>query len=465
MMPVERERADTTPASAALSGARRLLRYVARTFVEYHSHAPFRIQMIAWLGAVALVGYHFIWTYLFPQPYENLPLRLVGAGFCLALALAADWPQWAKKYYYPFTYILLVFNLPFFFTFMLLMNGLNEVWLMSTLAGLLITALLFDTVNMVLATIVGIALALVAFLIVGDVSTITWDRLQSVPILIFTLATIRVLLNFNDSFVEREKMRAARTLAGHIAHEMRTPLLGIQLDAGKARQYLPALADAVAYAKANGWQGGGLRGNQVDQLGKSMERIGEHAGSAGMIVDMLLFNARHDYVDAQGFVRISMKDAVTKAISRFHFRPGEQARLQAGGLTDFTFLGSEIMMVHVIFNLLRNALKAIEPNPDGAVHIRTVIEGTSGRIEVSDNGKGIPPQILNELFVSFRSDSALGTGSGLGLSYCKLAAESFGGRISARSEPGKGATFILEVPILAEPAAASEPVPGIGKLA
>lgn len=467
MIPSERHSGTEPHVPGVLAALHRLLRQVARTFVEYHSHAPFRIQVIAWLGAIALVGYHFIWTYVFPQPYENLPLRLAGAGLCLALALAADWPQWARKYYYPYTYVLLVFNLPFFFTFMLLMNGLNEAWLMSTMAGLLIAALLFDTVNLVIATIIGMVLAVLAFMLVGDTSVISWERMQSVPILIFTLCTIRVLLNFNDSFVEREKMRAARTLAGHIAHEMRTPLLGIQLDASKARQQLPVLADALAWATAHGWKGAGLRGNQVELLGKSMDRIGEHAGSAGMIVDMLLFNARHDYVSALGFGRVSVKAALDKAIGRFHFRPGEQARLQLDGVADFPFVGSEIMMVHVVFNLLRNALKAIEPNADGRVRIWTARDGSWGKICFSDNGKGIPPQLLNDLFVSFRSDSALGTGSGLGLSYCKLAVESFGGSISARSELGKGATFIVQVPLLADaqPGPESATVPDVGKVA
>ncbi len=441
------------PILAPLRWLTSTFRHLTTAFVAYHAHAPFRIRAIAWLGAVSLPLYYFVWVYVFPQPYENMPLRLAGSALCVGLALSPRWPRSLQRFYYPYVYAVLVLVLPTFFTFMLLMNQMSVAWQMSVIVALLFAALLFDTLNTVIAVFLGVGLGILAFVIVHPGAAPTWTQLENVPVLLFTLAAIRILLSFNDRFVAEEKMRAARTLAGHIAHEMRTPLLGIQLDASKARLYMPSLVDALRYARAHGWQGPVLRPAQMDLLGQSMDRIREHATSAGLIVDMLLFNARHDTIDRKGMRPIAIGRVLTTAVERYHFRPGERDKVVVTIAHDFSVLGSEVMLIHVFFNLLKNSLRAVEPYPDGRVDVR--VDGAGGQagrmgsIIIRDTGAGISAELLPDLFTAFRTTSEAGTGSGLGLAFCKLAVESSGGSIFARSPAGQGASFVMTLPMVA----------------
>jgi signal transduction histidine kinase len=71
-------------------------------------------------------------------------------------------------------------------------------------------------------------------------------------------------------------------------------------------------------------------------------------------------------------------------------------------------------------------------------------------VKVADAGEGIDPGLLPTLFDRFtRADAARGRdtgGAGLGLAICRAIVEAHGGRISAASAPGEGATFTVELP-------------------
>ncbi len=77
------------------------------------------------------------------------------------------------------------------------------------------------------------------------------------------------------------------------------------------------------------------------------------------------------------------------------------------------------------------------------------------RIEVRDNGPGIPPEDLPHIFERFyrvQKDRARQTGgSGLGLAICQLIASAHGGTVEAESKPGKGSTFRVNLPLNANP--------------
>jgi signal transduction histidine kinase/CheY-like chemotaxis protein len=116
----------------------------------------------------------------------------------------------------------------------------------------------------------------------------------------------------------------------------------------------------------------------------------------------------------------------------------------------------------VLYNYVANAVKFTPP--EGRVTIRLTAEGADGlRIEVEDTGIGIAPEDIGRLFVEFQQlDSGPGKrqqGTGLGLALTRRIVEAQGGRVGVRSTPGEGSVFFAVLPRLAEPAAASAPVP------
>jgi signal transduction histidine kinase len=101
---------------------------------------------------------------------------------------------------------------------------------------------------------------------------------------------------------------------------------------------------------------------------------------------------------------------------------------------------------HILMNLLSNALKY---SPAGApVGIRLAADANLLRISVEDRGIGIPPGDQARLFEEFFRASNVGNvrGTGVGLSIARECARLHGGRLSFQSVPGRGTTFIVEIP-------------------
>ena len=136
---------------------------------------------------------------------------------------------------------------------------------------------------------------------------------------------------------------------------------------------------------------------------------------------------------------------------------------------DLVVLGDKQRLQQVILNLVKNALEALEgagevritaarlrvagdSAPSGSgVHFhvlgRCKSQGEVVDIEIRDNGTGIPPDILPRIFDPFFTTKDVGKGSGLGLFVVFEIVEEHGGCIAVESEPGKGTTFLLRLPL------------------
>lgn len=105
-------------------------------------------------------------------------------------------------------------------------------------------------------------------------------------------------------------------------------------------------------------------------------------------------------------------------------------------------------MGQVFMNLLVNAEQAmLEANERGNLKIKTEKVGDIIRITITDDGPGISPDDMKNLFSPFFTTKEVGKGTGLGLSICRGIITDHDGKIYAESELGKGASFIIELPI------------------
>jgi signal transduction histidine kinase len=97
-------------------------------------------------------------------------------------------------------------------------------------------------------------------------------------------------------------------------------------------------------------------------------------------------------------------------------------------------------------NLILNAIQAIEA--DGIITITTEVKNNYIRIEISDNGVGIPPDDIKNIFNPFFTTREIGSGVGLGLSIAYRIIESHNGNIDVQSELEHGTTFTIRLPII-----------------
>jgi two-component system CAI-1 autoinducer sensor kinase/phosphatase CqsS len=411
----------------------RLVRDCARRYVEYHAHAESKIRAAALIGVLSFPTFYFVWAHMLPQPFESISLRAIGTGLCLLLALGSYWPARLRRYLVPFSYVTFLYCLPLFFTLMLLFNGSSATWQMSTLAALIYVVLLYDLINAIVVLVIGSAAAVAAYLLMSNGSPIPVGYWTTLPILVFALAGFFGLA-YGDNLIAREKLKAAASLASQVAHECRTPLTGIRFEADGCERVLAKLPPS----------------RERDRLAASYRRVLQHITSANSVIDLLLSNVAQHHRGAPPAELHRMSTIVEMAIERYHFKAHQRELIRIDAMEDFAFRGSDVLMTHVLFNLMKNGLRAIEARggDNNALSISLKRGSETNRLIVSDTGEGIPPDILNYVFMPFVSAQRPGVGTGLGLSFCRMIIEGCGGTISCQSELGAGAAFFIELPLV-----------------
>ena len=110
-------------------------------------------------------------------------------------------------------------------------------------------------------------------------------------------------------------------------------------------------------------------------------------------------------------------------------------------------VADEDQLHQVFLNLLINAHQALETvEPPRRLWLRTTAANGSVRVEVADNGPGVPAALRDRILEPFFTTKPVGSGTGLGLSVCHSILAAHGGSISVDDRPGGGARFIVTLP-------------------
>jgi len=117
---------------------------------------------------------------------------------------------------------------------------------------------------------------------------------------------------------------------------------------------------------------------------------------------------------------------------------------QAGELGEIS--GDAAQLEIALLSLITNAIDAM-PN-GGSLRVRGSIVAGMVHLEISDTGHGIPPDLMPRLFDPWVTTKPEGRGTGLGLGIVREVIHTHGGRVTARSAPGAGATFVIELPLV-----------------
>ncbi len=263
------------------------------------------------------------------------------------------------------------------------------------------------------------------------------------------VAVLGISLDITDQkkaeILEKEKAIAEKnaevmqTLAGSIAHELRTPLSVVSINLDRLQL-----------------QRGKLDFKDQEEAAASFDKYFHDTKGAlketAQMIDMLLVKIKSvasETVDTSHFTPCSMFASIQDLLERYPFKPSEQNIViwQPNKEQDFTYQGDIILTRHVLYNLIKNALRALKEGDGGNITIRlNQHEKQVNQLIFRDTGPGIPAEFLPKIFNKFESSNPITSGSGLGLVFCQIVMQGYGGDITCRSELGKYTEFILHFP-------------------
>jgi two-component system, CAI-1 autoinducer sensor kinase/phosphatase CqsS len=238
-------------------------------------------------------------------------------------------------------------------------------------------------------------------------------------------------------------------IAAAVAHEMRTPLATIRIQAMSIAKYWPILFEGYQLAVKHGLCEKRIHTRHLHILSDLSNSITREVDRSNMVIDMMLASTSIEQPGILVFERYSIRNCAEEAMGRYPFNDAARAKLSVAITEDFYFHGSDTLLVCVLFNLLKNALHALKTSDGGEIRISTAKAGQFNRLVVTDTGPGIPADLLSHIFDTFYTTKRINEGSGLGLAFCKRVMTAFGGRISCDSSVGEYTSFILEFPAIA----------------
>jgi polar amino acid transport system substrate-binding protein len=259
--------------------------------------------------------------------------------------------------------------------------------------------------------------------------------------------------------IQSEKMLSVGGLAAGMAHEINNPLAGIMQNMQVLRnRYLDVTPKNKQIAEESNTHMEGIKA-YTEQRGllKTMDHIMESASRAARIVEnMLSFSRKSEFEFKLHNLSDIMENALELATKNYSlqkkqdFRQIEIVREYEDGLPQISCEGTKIQQV--LFNLLTNGAEAMteemSANDSPRLILRLRREQEMACIEVEDNGPGMPEHVRKRVFEPFYSTKGVGQGTGLGLSISYfIVVDHHQGKMEVESTPGKGATFIIRLPI------------------
>ncbi|MGA2028203.1 MAG: ATP-binding protein [Syntrophobacteraceae bacterium] len=231
--------------------------------------------------------------------------------------------------------------------------------------------------------------------------------------------------------LQSSKMAALGKLAAGIAHEVNNPLAIIKEKVG----WISDLLSEEEIAKSENFV----------EFEDAVRKIDYHVDRARKVTHRLLgFARRMEPIREQVDLNRLISETLAFLENEAHYRSIEIKTEFSDDLP--TTVSDTSQLQQVFLNILNNAIDAV--GKSGEITIKTGFTASERELyaSISDNGPGIPKELMSKIFDPFFSTKEYGMGTGLGLSISYSIIEKLGGRINVLSDAGKGATFTIYLP-------------------
>jgi len=234
-----------------------------------------------------------------------------------------------------------------------------------------------------------------------------------------------------EQLVQAGKLATLGELTTGVAHELNNPLNNIGL-------YVGNVIDRIRLGE-----------DDTEPVVRDLEKAMEQVRKATEIISHLRTFGRAARVKIE---KVDVDDVIERSL----LLDQEQLRLRGIEVElelcpdELLVVANPIQLEQVFINLLTNARDALADSKHKTIRIASSRDEERIRITFSDTGPGIPRELQQRIFDPFFTTKEVGTGTGLGLSITYSNLKEYGGGISVASRPGKGATFLVELPFADE---------------
>ncbi|EAS65891.1 hybrid sensor histidine kinase/response regulator [Photobacterium angustum] len=386
--------------------------------------------IIGYLGSIGFPLYFFVWHYLFPQPYENFLLRLFCGTLFIPFILKDHLPYWFLRYKAIHFIATITIGLPFFFSYMLIMNDWSIPWIMSFMAALFLSILLiYDAYIISAISIIGITLgALFSY----GFHPINSDNFHWGYIAVISFSYVTgIASHYRNHIHYEDQLLFARSFSAGIAHEMRNPFSSLYSSMELMLDILRQKSDNKE-SNVNGLES--IIRNNMTVINNSNETI-----------NLLLSSINEHAISKSTFQEYSIVNIIKSSVESFGYQSSKDRNLVSVNFNkDTNYFGSDILFRYVIFNIMKNAFYYKEKN-NFNININVDINTNNNVIKIRDTGIGIPKNNLDAIFDDFFTHGKKNS-SGLGLPFCKKVITAFGGVISCQSKLGEWTEFTILLP-------------------
>jgi signal transduction histidine kinase len=244
-----------------------------------------------------------------------------------------------------------------------------------------------------------------------------------------------------NQLMQSEKMSALGQLVAGVAHELNNPIGFVHANLLLLDEFM----DKLVAAQAQGRDTGKLEESIHSLLSRSREgteRVKE------IVQDLRTFS-RMDQAELQV---ANLHEELDRTLALMQPRLKNKIKVERhyGDVPSVRCYPGQLNQVFL--NLLMNACDVLDPLDGGTITITTERSELGVRVQIKDDGPGIPPDVQSRIFDPFFTTKDVGKGTGLGLSLSHGIIERHGGRFLVYSEPGDGAAFVIDLPLDAAPA-------------
>ena len=276
---------------------------------------------------------------------------------------------------------------------------------------------------------------------------------------------LRQLKESESQLIQTEKMSSLGQMVAGIAHEINTPLAYVKNSLGSVAGKLPEVKKLVVetnkllklmedgnpdperlHAKYTSVNDLIHRFAEQQALAELGQLASDGLYGIEQISEIVLNLKNFSRLDRSKVTSFNLNEGLESAlILAKHELKHLSVKKHFGDIPAITCSPSQLNQVFL--NLINNAAQAIESGA-GEITITTRAEDADHiAVEIADNGKGIPPEIMSKIFDPFFTTKAVGKGTGLGLSISYKIIEQHGGKISVDSTVGTGTRFTIVLPL------------------